>query len=522
MHQHQEQWVVTAAQMRQIEERLFAAGLPVAALMEKAVGRIVQRLMALYPRCKYPRVGVLVGPGHNGGDALGVARELHFQGYHVMTYCPLTRLKPLTAQHAQYCESLGIPTTAEPQSLYTCDLLVDGLFGFGLEREIVGDLAATIDQINQCALPILSIDLPSGLHTDTGQILGMAIRATHTLCLGLWKQGLLQDHALAYVGQAEWIDLDIPCADIAAVLGTAPQVQRIMPAIAHRYLPLDRPPDTHKYKMGHVLLICGSQRYAGAALLTGLAARATGVGLVSIAVPRTLKPLVNAQIPDALVIACDETPNGAIAQLPTDLDLNRYTAIACGPGLTTETTAVVATVLASDRPLVLDADGLNCLVELGAVSSLNQRSTKHHASPTILTPHAGEFQRLFPRISTACRVQAAQTAAQESGAIVLLKGSRVTIAQPQGETWINPSSTPALARGGTGDVLTGLLGGLLAQSAIAPLGATVAATAWHAQAGQLAAQERTVMGVDASTLIQYLIPALCCMSTLQNPNPTTR
>ncbi len=517
MNQHREQWVVTAAQMRQIEERLFAAGLPVAALMEKAVGRIVQRIMALYPQCQYPRVGVLVGPGHNGGDALGVARELHFQGYHVMTHCPLTRLKPLTAQHAQYCLSLGIPASAEPQSLHACDLLVDGLFGFGLERAIAGDLATTIDQLNQRALPTLSIDLPSGLHTDTGHALGTAIRATHTLCLGLWKQGLLQDHALAYVGQAEWIDLDIPAPDIEAVLETVPRVQRITPAIARRYLPLQRPPDTHKYKMGHVLLICGSQRYAGAALLTSLAARATGVGLVSIAVPRSLKLLVNAQIPDALVVACDETPTGAIAQLPTDLDLGQYTAIACGPGLTTDAAAVVATVVASDRPLVLDADGLNSLVRLGAIATLHQRSTQQSAASTILTPHAGEFQRLFPHISTACRVHAAQMAAQESGAVVLLKGARVTIAQPQGETWINPRSTPALARGGTGDVLTGLLGGLLAQSAIAPLGVAIAATAWHSQTGRLAVQERTLMGVDASSLIQYLIPALHLISALPAP-----
>jgi ADP-dependent NAD(P)H-hydrate dehydratase / NAD(P)H-hydrate epimerase len=504
--QQLEQCVVTAAQMRQIEERLFTAGLPVAALMEKVVGRIVQRVMTLYPQRDYPRVGVLAGPGHNGGDALGVARELHFQGYRVITYCPFAQPKPLTAQHAQYCLSLGIPAIAQILDLKDCHLLIDGLFGFGLERAIAGELAVAIAQVNHLAIPIVSIDLPSGLHTDTGAILGTAIQATHTFCLGLWKQGLLQDSALAYVGQAELIDFDIPRADIGAVLGNLPLVQRITPAIARASLPLQRPPDTHKYKMGHLLLVCGSQRYMGAALLAGLAARATGVGLLSIAVPRSLKPLVVAQIPDALVLDCPETSTGAIAQLPADIQLEKYTAIACGPGLTTAAQAVVARILSSDRPLVLDADGLNCLADLGTIDRLTPRRAL-----TILTPHLGEFQRLFPDITTACRIQATQAAAQQSGAIVLLKGARVAIAHPQGATWINPTSTPALARGGTGDVLTGLMGGLWAQAAplaIAPLGMAATATWWHAQAGQLAAQDRTVIGVDASTLIQYLMPTL--------------
>jgi ADP-dependent NAD(P)H-hydrate dehydratase / NAD(P)H-hydrate epimerase len=515
--QQMQQFVVTAAQMRQIEARLFAAGMPVAALMEKVVGRIVQRLMTLYPRADYPQVGVLVGPGHNGGDALGVARELHFQGYSVTTYCPFGQQKELTAQHAQYCASLGIPTIAHPP-LNTANFLIDGLFGFGLERPITSDLADQIQRCNQSSIPIVSLDLPSGLHTDTGAILGTAICATQTLCLGLWKQGLLQDHALAMIGAAELIDFDIPLADVLAILGDAPPVRRVTDAIARSYLPLHRPLDTHKYKMGHLLLICGSQRYMGAAILAGLAARATGVGMLSIAVPASLKAMLVAQIPDALILSCPESTTGAIAHLPPDCDLKHYTAIACGPGLTPAAQATVQAVLASDRPLVLDADGLNCLAALGP-------AVPDRSAPTILTPHLGEFQRLFPQLAAAmpCRIQATQTAAQHRNAIVLLKGARVVMANPDGETWINPTSTPALARGGTGDVLTGLIGGLLAQtgaSAIAPLHTAVAATWWHAQAAQRAAQDRTLLGVDASTLVQYLVPSLNALTTpggKQNP-----
>lgn len=493
--------------MREIEARIFAAGMPVAALMEKVGGLIAQRVQALYPQRR--RVGVLVGPGHNGGDALVVARELHFQGDEVLIYRPIAKLKELTSQHSRYVESLGIPHFEAIAPLQDCDLLIDGLFGFGMERQITEPIATAIHQLERWSVPILSIDLPSGLHADTGEALGTAIKATRTFCLGLWKQGLLQDRALEYVGTAELIDFDIPVADVQAVLENTPKVKRITSTAAIATLPLTRPPVTHKYKQGHLLIICGSRRYAGGALLTALGARASGVGMLSIAVPESIKPLLNAQLPEALVMGCPETENGTIAHLnlPEGTDLDSFQAIACGPGLTLEATPIVQEVLNSDRPLVLDADGLNILAILG-IQKLLQRPAL-----TVLTPHAGEFKRLFPDAPnpTQDRIVAARTAAQTSKAVVLLKGARTAIATPCGHVWIVPESTPALARGGSGDVLTGLLGGLLAQATAQQISidAIVATAAWwHSQAGILAAQARTQMGVDAFTLTQYLIPVL--------------
>jgi NAD(P)H-hydrate epimerase len=491
--------------MRQIEARVFAAGMPVAALMEKVAGLIARRVQALFSHRPGQRVGVLVGPGHNGGDACVVARELHFNGYDVVIYCPFAQPKELTASHLRYCLSTGIPLV-EQNGLQDCHLLIDGLFGFGLERSLQGDIAHTIDQINQWSKPVISIDLPSGLHTDTGAVLGMAVRATHTLCLGLWKLGLLQDPALEYVGAAELIDFDLPLQDVRAVLELAPPLRRTTGETAIAHLPLPRPASTHKYKMGHLLLVCGSRRYAGGAVLTGLGARASGVGMLSIAVPASLKPILTAQLPEALILDCPETGTGAIAHLPADISLNAYDAIACGPGLTTEAYPVVQQVLSSDRPLVLDADGLNILAQQGTVPTLQARQ-----AGTVLTPHLGEFRRLFPDLAEAmaCRITATREAAHQTGAVILLKGARVAIADPTGAVCINPESTPALARGGSGDVLTGLLGGLLAQaiagSTKPPLLDIVQTAAWwHAQAGILAAQERTELGVDAFTLTQYL------------------
>jgi ADP-dependent NAD(P)H-hydrate dehydratase / NAD(P)H-hydrate epimerase len=512
---HIEQIVVTSEQMRQIEARIFAAGMPVAALMEKVGGSIAQRVQELYPYPQVRRVGVLVGPGHNGGDALVVARELHFQGYEVLIYRPIAKLKELTNQHAQYAESLGIPHFEAIAPLQDCDLLIDGLFGFGMERQITDPIAAAIHQIERWSMPIVSIDLPSGLHTDSGEALGTAIKATQTFCLGLWKQGLLQDQALEYVGTAELIDFDLPLADVQAILADTPKVKRITSDCAIATLPLTRPPVTHKYKQGHLLIICGSRRYAGGALLTALGARASGVGMLSIAVPESIKPLLNAQLPEALVVGCPETENGAIAHLnlPEGTDLDSFQAIACGPGLTLEATPIVQAVLSSDRPLVLDADGLNILAILG-IQKLLQR-----LAPTVLTPHAGEFKRLFPDAPNPMqdRISAARTAAQTCKAIVLLKGARTAIATPSGQVWLNPESTPALARGGSGDVLTGLLGGLLAQATAQHISVdAIVATAawWHSQAGILADRERTQMGVDAFTLTQYLIPVLVKNHTL--------
>ncbi|TAE66387.1 MAG: NAD(P)H-hydrate dehydratase [Oscillatoriales cyanobacterium] len=545
-----QKFVVTADQMRQIENRIFAAGMPVAALMEKVALLISRRIQVLlreegssatdfetdetdvtYRRksgeglkivnSQFPAIGVLVGPGHNGGDALVVARELHFKGFPVVIYCPFSKLKELTKSHADYARSLNIPFVENIEPLKNCDFLVDGLFGFGLEREITNPTAAAIDEINNLNIPIFSIDIPSGINTDTGAVLGTAIRAKHTLCLGLWKMAFLQDKALEYIGKSELIDFDIPVADIAAILGNFPAIQRITKASAIQHLPLPRSPISHKYTNGHLLIIAGSARYSGAAILAVLGARASGVGMLSIAVPESIKPMLSSHLPEALVIGCPETPNGGIKELPVAIDLGSYDAIATGPGLTLEAAIAVESVLECDRPLVLDADGLNILGQLGTVPILSERR-----AVTIITPHPGEFKRLFPELAglSGDRIAATQAAAELCGATVLLKGARVCISWKEDDgdslgdsyasrtlTYLNPESTPALARGGSGDVLTGLLGGLLA-SAIArkspPQEVAVTAAWWHAQAGIAAAKERTELGVDAFTLTQYLIPTL--------------
>ncbi|MGB8702219.1 MAG: NAD(P)H-hydrate dehydratase [Thermosynechococcaceae cyanobacterium] len=497
--------VVTAQEMREIESRIFAHGMPIAALMEKVGGLIASRIQTLFARNTAPHVGVLVGPGHNGGDALVVARELHFRGYQVSAYLTFARLKPLTADHAQFARSLGIPFCERVEALQSCDVLLDGLFGFGLERSLMGDIAQVVETVNQWPQPIISIDLPSGIHTDTGAVLGTAIRATRTLCLGLWKLGLLQDPVQEWSGAIELIDFDISWSDIEAVLGNPIPVQHLVAPWVLQQLPLTRSPTTHKYRQGHVLLMGGSQQYVGSMMLAGLGARASGVGMLTVAVPARLKPSVSARLPDAVVIGCPETAQGAIARWPDELAAERFDAIAYGPGATTESATVLEKLLDCDRPLVLDADGLNVLARLGP-DRLQSRSAL-----TVLTPHAGEFRRLFPQWADGSPMVAAQQAAQASQAVLVRKGAFTTIADPSGRVWINTASTPALARGGSGDVLTGLMGGLLAQGlrqGSSWESAVQGAVVWHGQAGCWASQRYSVMGVNAEVLAESLIPAL--------------
>ena len=500
--------IVSAEQMSQIEEQVFSAGMPVAALMEKAARLCASRITSLYPVSKFASVGVLVGPGHNGGDALVIARELHLVGYRVKVYRPLFKLKPLTTQHANYAASLGIDFYEEIEPLQKCRLFIDGLFGFGLTRDLPEEIIGAIALINGWSKPVVSIDVPTGIHTDTGAVMGGAIKATHTLCLGLWKRVFFQDRALEYIGSSERIDFGLLRHHIWSVLPQPAPLRQMTTKIALKSLPLPRAITTYKYRQGHLLLICGSRTYAGAAILSALGARASGVGMLSVAVPESLKTLITSRLPDALTVECPENKEGAIASLPFSIqDLEKFDLIACGPGLTTDAKSVVDRILQSECPLVLDADGLNILSEHDVAEVLGQRS-----APTVLTPHIGEFKRLFPQITDVDdRLKAVQTAAEKSNAIVLLKGARTAIANPEGLIWLIPQSTPALARGGSGDILTGLIAGLAAQSVKKELSifrSVAIAAWWHARAAIKAAQERTQLGVDAVTLAEYLTPTI--------------
>ncbi|MBC8121228.1 MAG: NAD(P)H-hydrate dehydratase [Gemmatimonadaceae bacterium] len=491
-------FVVNTAQMQRIEELMFAQGMPVEALMEKVGLALSERIRACYPEPDFERVGVLVGPGHNGGDALVVARELLMGGRQVEVYCPVPPAKPLTCAHLSYFEHLGGIVRSGQDTPAEVDLWIDGLFGFGLNRPVTGPAADAIERLNSSGKPVVAIDLPSGLATDTGAVLGTAVRAVRTLCLGLWKCSVWQDAALEYVGEVERIDFGISLKQWQAAIGEETLPRLILPEYARACLPLLRPPATHKYKVGSTLVVSGSRRYLGAPHLSALGARASGTGMLNLATIATVRDLLSPVLPEVIFFACPEDDAGTIRELP--IDLSRYDAVVCGPGLGPVALEVLEEVVrGTEGGLVLDADALS-IVE--ARPDLLKRR-----GPTILTPHTGEFRRIFPNIDPVDRLEAARDAARHSGCWVVLKGAKTVVGTPEGEVWINPDSSAALARGGSGDVLAGLIGGLFAQTRD-PRTATLGGVWWHARTAHWLAHRRTVLGVDPQTLAEGLIPFL--------------
>lgn len=470
--------LVSSGQMAALEERLFASGLPVEALMEKAALAVSRRLLAGPSRLDQGVV-VLVGPGHNGGDGLVVARELHLAGVPVRIWCPFERLKPLCERHRRHGRWLGMADLEAPPDPADPALWIDALFGIG-QRRAPGEAIEALLRQRQRLQPgrLVAVDVPTGLCADRGLRLGSAAAtAGLTLTIGLIKQGLVQDPALAHVGVLERIDLGLPATLLAEL--PAEQPLGLLPAdLATSPLP-SADPAAAKYQRGRLLVVAGSDRYRGAAHLALAGALAGGCGSVRAVLPATVAEGLWQVLPEVVV-------EGSCL---TAAHLQRLDAVLVGPGLG----AVDGSVLADEALwhhlggfpglLLLDADGLNALACRDAVAWLRQR-----CGATWLTPHRGEFARLFPDLAQEPAPVAAALASSRSGATVLLKGARSVVAAADGRIWQLLRAWPSAARAGLGDVLAGY-GAALGSRAVAAGGtadALVLARAMlaHALAGR--------------------------------------
>ncbi len=474
--------LVTGAQMADLESQLFASGLPVEALMEKAALAIARRLLTRPPAAAL----VLVGPGHNGGDALVVARELRLAGIPVRLWTPFSRHKPLTGAHLRHARWLGIPVLEEDPDPADGALWIDGLFGVGQRRAPDARLTSLLIRRQQRRPgALLAIDVPTGLCSDSGRPLGLAAaRASCTYCLGLLKQGLVQDSALAWVGQLERIDLGLPARLLRPLATSQPLALGSADGAKAPWPRLD--PAAGKYGRGRLLVVAGSPAYPGAAQLCLQGASASGCGSVKALVPEALAPTLSGSHPHVVVLAAS-----ALAQPGA---LERFDAVVVGPGLGREHADADASgqglwnqLQRFDGLLLLDADGLNQLAERSQAEESGVRGWllgRH--GPTWLTPHGAEFDRLFPGLAGLPPLEAAAAAARETGSTVLLKGAHSVMATADGRRWQLTETCAAAARAGLGDVLAGYAAGRGAM-AVAAVRA-LAAEPWGA-AGQSPAAE---------------------------------
>ncbi|MEB3322515.1 MAG: NAD(P)H-hydrate epimerase [Synechococcaceae cyanobacterium] len=476
--------LVSGEAMAALERELFASGLPVEALMEKAALAVSRRLLAGPPA----RALVLAGPGHNGGDGLVVARELHLAGVPVAIWSPFERRKPLTGAHLRHARWLGIPLLAEDPDPADPALWIDALFGIGQRRPPGEAIERLLDARQRCRPgALVAIDGPTGLCADTGRRVGAAAATAQvTYTIGLIKQGFVQDSALAHVGRLERIDLGLPPALLAGLPADRPLGLAATAALAAAdaasapWPALD--PAAGKYGRGRLLVVAGSRRYRGAAQLALSGATASGCGSLRAALPAELGPaLWTVQPHVVLEPPLEATGAGglSLAGLAAGA-LERLDAVLVGPGLGRGEPAAEAgaweRLQAFGGLLVLDADGLNRLAAGDPGGDAGPAAAaawlRGRGGPTWITPHAGEFGRLFPDLAGLPPPEATAAAAARSGAAVLRKGARSVIAAPDGRCWQLLQATPAAARAGLGDVLAGYAAGrgAMAIAAAAALG----------------------------------------------------
>jgi hydroxyethylthiazole kinase-like uncharacterized protein yjeF len=505
--------ILTAGQMRDIDRRAFEEfGIPGVVLMENAGIGVVGELRSRHQRLTDERIVIVCGRGNNGGDGFVVARHLYNLGLRpkIFLLAGKDEVKGDAALNLGIAEKLGLEifevksAAVRPRlkkALRAATIIVDAIFGTGLSKPAEGLAAEVIEDINAAPGKKVAIDLPSGLSSDTFNLIGPAVRADLTVALGAPKIAHIFPPADEYVGKFIVADISLP-----PVLFESPDLKLRMAGTedAVRYF-RPRPRDGHKGTFGHVLILAGSRGKTGAAALAGRAAYRSGAGLVTIAAPASCVSMIARTMAELMTEPLPETEKGTVAEAA----LPRLTALLSGkdvlivgPGLSThpETSGLIRKLLPKVRiQVVIDADGLNILD--GHLDVL-----KKMARPPVLTPHPGEFGRLLalsvPEVMND-RLTLASRFAAENRVILVLKGYRTLVAGPDGRISVNPTGNPGMATGGSGDVLSGILGAFLAGEKDV-IGATVAAVYLHGEAGDMAAHHLGQRAMVAGDMIKYL------------------
>ena len=498
--------VLTAAQMREVDRLTTALGIPGVVLMENAAHRVVEFLAERFAPLSEQRIVVLCGKGNNGGDGMAVARQLYTRFdprlLHVVLLAAPEELKGDAAANYRMLKTCGCPIWPgiEPQARFAT-LVVDALLGTGVNGPARGLMLEGIREIN-AGFPlakVVAVDLPSGMPSDSGEPVGETARADYTVTFTAPKVAHVLPPNCDSVGEL-----------VVRPIGSPPEMFEeddsislalIEPAM-FRHLLAPRPPWGHKGTFGHVLVVAGSRGKTGAAAMTGLGALRAGAGLVTVASAASAVPVIAAHAAELMTAPLEENDAGTIsASVDLAAIAEGKTVLAMGPGLGLhpDVEALVARAAETfEGPLVLDADAL-----AGTVQG--------NGGVRVLTPHPGEMSRLTGKPTADIqrdRAGAARAFAVARRVTLVLKGQRTVIAFPDGRVWINPTGTPAMGTGGSGDILTGLISGLLAQFPHDPDNAVAAAVYLHGLAGQIGARSLGEKCLIATDILDYLPDAM--------------
>ena len=509
--------LLTSAEMRELEQRAEAAGVSTDTLMENAGLAVAQEIWMQLGSLEDRRIAVLVGPGNNGGDGLVAARHLHEWGAQVRVYALRER------EDLQWTQTLelGVPcgTVAEDENfealeglLAGAEAIVDALLGTGSSRPISGDLAGIMERLaavrSKTVKPkLVAVDLPSGLDADSGRLDPLAVGADETVTFHAPKVGLYMQPGAAAAGSVQQVEIGIPPG-----LDEDLQTEVLERRAAKALLP-ERASDAHKGTFGRVLVIAGSARYPGAAVLAAKAAYRAGAGLVTIATPQSIATHLISAIPEATLLPLPEYDAGVISGhdawevVRDELPSVDSVVLGCGFGRHDHSGVFVRRFLISEevasvKGIVLDADGLNLVAE-------DLSSLVNAVAPLIVTPHPGEMGTLTGLSTDEVQGQRL-TLARERGAEwnchVVLKGANTVVATPDNRARVSEVAQPALATAGTGDVLSGAIGALLAQG-LSPFDASTLGVYLHGDAGNRAARTRGTIGVTAGDVADQLAMA---------------
>ncbi|MFC4801662.1 NAD(P)H-hydrate dehydratase [Neobacillus sp. GCM10023253] len=486
-------------------------GLPGVVLMENAGARVVEEIIADFP-CPNPRVLVLAGGGNNGGDGFVIARKLIDAGVRTLV-CLLVdpdRLKGDAKVHFDVYMNRGLPVyylqehslKGLKNELNTADVVVDAILGTGVNGPVREPFSNVISMVNEHTGKklILSVDIPSGVSSDTGKVVGEAIKADKTITFVFPKKGFFLQDGPKYIGDWKAVDISVP-PSAAADLGldmprviTGPLVREVLPK---------RPRHGHKGTFGHALIVGGSRPYVGAPIFSAKAALHSGAGLVTLAVPEGIYPMAAAQNPESLFLPLSDEHGHFAARAVHEIipQLQQFDCVAIGPGMGRFTGGEEWLKLLigsmNGQVLIIDAGGLYFIRSLMDL-------VRQYKGPVVFTPHPGEMARLVNKSVKEVeenRIDIAREYAKESHVFLLLKGHRSIIVSPDGQVYINPLGHDALGKGGSGDVLTGLIASFLAQGA-EPLHAMIAASYLHARAGQEKAKVLSHYGVMPLDIIE--------------------